>query len=79
MLRRLPLFIFLFIVENTFAQGENNQWCFGNLAGLDFNSGSPVATTSQVNTTEGSSKADQRPGRTNEGTFYGNADRNTCC
>jgi len=36
-------------------QGENNQWCFGNLAGLDFNSGAPVAVGSQVNTTEGSS------------------------
>jgi PKD repeat protein len=37
------------------AQGEANQWCFGFNAGLDFNSGSPVATSSQVNTTEGSS------------------------
>src|SRR6187455_44532 len=55
MLRFLPVIIFLFIVENSYAQGENNQWCFGNLSGLDFNSGSPVSVSSQVNTTEGSS------------------------
>ena len=44
----------LLIASACFAQGENNQWCFGNLCGLDFNSGSPVAFNSQVNTTEGS-------------------------
>jgi hypothetical protein len=51
----LPVSFFVCITLNCFSQGENNQWCFGNLAGLDFNSGSPVATSSQVNTTEGSS------------------------
>jgi PKD repeat protein len=51
----LPLYIFICISLNCFAQGENNQWCFGSLSGLDFNSGSPVSVSSQVNTTEGSS------------------------
>jgi len=48
-----PIFILSGLVCKS--QGENNQWCFGNLAGLNFNSGSPVAVSSQVNTTEGSS------------------------
>lgn len=55
MTKLLHAFIFICITQNCFAQKENNQWCFGSLSGLDFNSGSPVATTSQVNTTEGSS------------------------
>jgi len=38
------------------AQKEGNIWYFGNMAGLDFNSGSPVALTNgMVSTTEGSS------------------------
>lgn len=37
-----------------FSQGEANIWYFGENAGLDFNSGSPVAITNgQLNTTEG--------------------------
>src|SRR6188768_576787 len=51
----LHVSIFTFISLSCIAQGEYNQWCFGSLAGLDFNSGSPVAVNSQVNTTEGSS------------------------
>lgn len=38
----------------SFAQGEANIWYFGNKAGLDFNSGTPVALTNgQLNTEEG--------------------------
>jgi gliding motility-associated-like protein len=37
------LFIFLFISSFCFAQKEANIWYFGNNAGLDFNSGSPIA------------------------------------
>lgn len=33
---------FLFIVFNVFSQSEANIWYFGEIAGLDFNSGSPV-------------------------------------
>lgn len=37
-----------------FSQGEANIWYFGENAGLDFNSGSPVALTNgQINTIEG--------------------------
>ncbi|MCX6275318.1 MAG: T9SS type A sorting domain-containing protein [Bacteroidetes bacterium] len=43
MKRILLLSISILITSLCIAQGENNQWCFGNLAGLDFNSGSPVA------------------------------------
>ena len=39
------LFVFLFLSTHSFAQGEANIWYFGNNAGLDFNSGSPVALT----------------------------------
>src|SRR6187401_1070532 len=53
--RLLLVAIFLLMGSFCFSQGENNQWCFGSLSGLDFNSGSPVAVSSQVNTTEGSS------------------------
>ncbi|CAN5577319.1 hypothetical protein BH11BAC1_BH11BAC1_24820 [soil metagenome] len=55
MKKKLLVSILIFAAVHCYGQGENNQWCFGNLAGLDFNSGAPVATTSQVNTTEGSS------------------------
>ena len=55
-MKQILLIAFCFLIRfNCIGQGENNQWCFGNLAGLDFNSGSPVAVSSQVNTTEGSS------------------------
>ena len=38
----------------SYSQGEANIWYFGNRAGLDFNSGSPVALTDgQLNTMEG--------------------------
>jgi len=39
---------------NGFSQGENNIWYFGSFAGLDFNSGSPVAISGgQTNQREG--------------------------
>lgn len=38
-------FIFLFLTIPTFGQKEAAIWYFGNNAGLDFNSGSPVALT----------------------------------
>jgi type IX secretion system substrate protein len=42
--------------NNVFAQKENNIWYFGNNAGVDFNSGSPVALTNgMVVTYEGNS------------------------
>lgn len=48
------LFFLLFNISFCFAQGEANIWYFGVNAGLDFNSGSPVALTNgQLNTIEG--------------------------
>src|SRR5687767_9652562 len=59
MTRKIHPFIFLSIFLLTavpgFSQGENNIWYFGSNAGIDFNSGSPVAIAGgQVNTIEGS-------------------------
>jgi PKD repeat protein len=63
MKQRLPFFnvvpaifcLFIFMVPLlSFSQKENNIWYFGNGAGLDFNSGSPVPLTNgAINTTEG--------------------------
>lgn len=42
------------------AQKQNNNWCFGNKAGLDFNAGTPVAFTSAINCDEGSATVSDR-------------------
>lgn len=48
------VFILVWVCATTFAQNEANIWYFGANAGLDFNSGSPVALTNgQLNTSEG--------------------------
>ena len=39
------LILFLFIGVGSYSQVQNNIWYFGNQAGLDFNSGSPVTLT----------------------------------
>ena len=50
------LLILQLIYTTTFAQGEANIWYFGENAGLDFNSGEPVAlSNSQMFAPEGSS------------------------
>src|SRR4051812_8983429 len=58
---------FLFIVSNgiSFAQKEKNIWYFGNKAGVDFNSGSPVVLhDSKMNSWEGcASIADRNTGQ----------------
>ncbi len=54
MKKNLLLFILLFFFLKIFSQGEANIWYFGINAGIDFNSGSPVAlTNSQMITDEG--------------------------
>ncbi|MFC7775203.1 T9SS type B sorting domain-containing protein [Flavobacterium sp. GCM10027622] len=46
--------LLLLTVSIAYSQGEANIWYFGDKAGLDFNSGSPVALTDgQLNTLEG--------------------------
>ena len=54
-------YIFLLLSFSSFSQNEGNIWYFGEYAGLDFNSGVPVALTNgQLNTLEGcASIADQ--------------------
>src|SRR5579863_3194839 len=58
----LILFTLALLVSN--AQKEANEWYFGNLAAVSFNSGSPVALTGSVmNTNEGcASIADKNTG-----------------
>jgi len=51
---KYSLIIFLLSILVSHAQGEANIWYFGTNAGVDFNSGSPVALTNgQLNTSEG--------------------------
>ncbi len=46
--------VLFFVTSSAFAQKENNIWYFGNGAGLDFNSGSPVVLNNgAMYTTEG--------------------------
>lgn len=46
--------LIVFISFGSYAQGEANIWYFGRFAGLDFNSGSPVALTDgKLDTDEG--------------------------
>lgn len=45
MIKKVILIINLFISILAFPQGEANNWYFGENAGLDFSSGSPVAVT----------------------------------
>ncbi|WP_298420798.1 T9SS type B sorting domain-containing protein [uncultured Kordia sp.] len=55
MKQKIIVFILLILnVSFSFSQGEANIWYFGENAGLDFNSGVPVAITDgQINTLEG--------------------------
>lgn len=55
-MRRFYLLLaFSFLNLVSFAQGETNIWYFGQLAGLDFNGGAPVALTNgALSTSEGS-------------------------
>jgi gliding motility-associated-like protein len=57
------LLLLLLASSVTFSQKQADFWQFGTLAGLDFNSGSPVAlTNSALNTTEGSSSISDAAG-----------------
>ncbi|ULC57928.1 T9SS type B sorting domain-containing protein [Flaviramulus sp. BrNp1-15] len=64
MLKRITLYIFLLITFFALAQKETNIWYFGEYAGLDFNSGSPVALTDgQLNTFEGCATISDKNGK----------------
>jgi gliding motility-associated-like protein len=64
MTKKILLIVLLFLSFNSFAQGEANIWYFGYLAGLDFNSGSPVVINdSQMITYEGCSTISDANGK----------------
>ncbi|WP_445456100.1 T9SS type B sorting domain-containing protein [Flavobacterium sp. HNIBRBA15423] len=53
-MKRCTFIFFLLLYGFAFSQGEANIWYFGGKAGIDFNSGSPVALTdSQMQISEG--------------------------
>ena len=56
-MRNITVFLFVFVAlsfSQANAQKEANIWYFGNFAGMDFNSGAPVALLNgQINTFEG--------------------------
>ena len=57
------ILLLLFISAKFFAQKENNLWYFGKNAGMDFNSGKPVALSGgQINTEEGCASISDRNG-----------------
>ncbi|SDE10281.1 gliding motility-associated C-terminal domain-containing protein [Pricia antarctica] len=65
----ITITVFL-LVQCSFAQREASRWYFGNGAGLDFNSGVPVALTDgQLNTHEGCSTLSDQNGNL---LFYSN-------
>ena len=63
-MKKTLILSFLFCLNLVFSQGEANIWYFGGNAGLDFNSGSPVALTgSQMSTEEGCSTISNSSGQ----------------
>ena len=53
-MKKTLIISFLFCLNLLFSQGEANIWYFGQNAGIDFNSGSPVALyNGQMSTLEG--------------------------
>ncbi len=61
--RFLLILALLFLAQSSFSQREASRWYFGNGAGLDFNSGAPVALTDgNLKTHEGSSTISDQNG-----------------
>jgi hypothetical protein len=53
-IHHLFIILFIFIWQPTIAQNQNNNWCFGDKAGLTFLNGNPQAfTSSQMTSIEG--------------------------
>jgi len=62
-IKSIFVIVFLVLVTPSFAQKEAAIWYFGNNAGLDFNSGSPVALTNgQLDTAEGCASISDKNG-----------------
>lgn len=51
-MRPITLILFLLVSITTFAQKQNNNWCFGYNAGVNFNTATPSAITSNLNMAE---------------------------
>ncbi|MEE9407216.1 MAG: T9SS type B sorting domain-containing protein [Polaribacter sp.] len=63
-MKKLIPFIILFFALNVFSQKEANFWYFGRNAGLDFTSGTPVALTDGLlSTNEGSASISDKNGK----------------
>jgi gliding motility-associated-like protein len=54
---------FLFVKVGLCENKRGNVWCFGDGAGLDFNSGSPVPISTAINTNEGCSSISDKNGQ----------------
>lgn len=52
--------IFLLLSFLAGAQKQNNNWCIGNKAGLDFNAGTPIAFNSVINSDESNATLSNR-------------------
>jgi len=53
-IHHLFIILFIFISQPTIAQNQNNNWCFGDKAGLTFSNGNPQPfTSSQMTSIEG--------------------------
>ena len=62
-MNRFSTILLFFVCLNSFAQKEANTWYFGENAGLDFNSGEPVAINDgRINTREGCSSISDADG-----------------
>jgi len=48
-MKKVFFILTLFITSISFAQLENNHWCFGYRAGADFSSGTAIGSTSSIN------------------------------
>ncbi|MGY0408660.1 MAG: hypothetical protein ACWIPJ_09970, partial [Polaribacter sp.] len=63
-MNKLLPFLLLFFALNIFSQKEANFWYFGENAGLDFNSGKPIAITDgKLHTEEGCSTISNKDGK----------------
>lgn len=64
--------VFIFTTKPAVAQGEDKIWIFGDHARLDFSSGSPVLSTSNINTREGAASISDAAGNL---LFYSNGQK----
>jgi hypothetical protein len=61
-MKKLLLSLLILVCHSSFAQHEADNWRFGVNAGIDFNTGTPVASSGALNTTEGCSSISDSTG-----------------